>query len=430
MMKKNVILLFLLTGISLFAQKLDVQRSNEHFKNAAEFLRQNNYPKSIEELVAANNLRPNYPRYLYALARVYSSSGETAKALDLLRRLASFKIHFDIEKDSSFAHLFKLDQFTKLKNEFISNLSPVVKSEIVFSLKEKDLLTEGIAYNPVTGRFYISSVHKGKIIEVNSSGGWRDFVKERDHGLWANFGLTVDVRRQILWACSGAVEQTRHVDTSDIGKSGLIAYNLKNGKLIRKFLITDTKTGHLLGDLTLNSNGDVYTTDSKAKIIYKLARGKNKIEEFYKSKDFVSLQGLAFSGDGKFLYVADYSSGLHRINLKTKEKIVLSYPNDLMVLGIDGLYLYKNSLIAIQNGANPHRVLKLDLNDKGTGISAWKILESNNPLFDEPTLGLIRGNDFYFIANSQWENFDEKGEVKFADRLKDPVILKLSLEQN
>lgn len=425
---KLILVSILLTASPMFAQQLNVQKSNEHFKNAVEFFKEKNYSKSIEELTAANELRPNYPRYLYSLASIYSKAGEGSKAMEVLNKIASFKIYFDIEKDSEFVSLFKTNEFIDLKNKFNSNLTPVIKSKHAFSLNEKNLLTEGIAYNPVTERFYISSVHKGKIIEVNSRGVWRDFVKEGEFGLWGNFGLKVDVKRQILWVCSGAVQQTRGIKAAEIGKAGLIAYNLRNGKLIKKYLLKNTGEEHLFGDLTLSSGGDVFVTDSKAKIIYKLSRGKNKIEEFITSTDFISLQGLALSPDDKFLFVADYSSGLHRINLKTKEKIVLSCPEDLTVLGIDGLYFYKNSLIAIQNGVSPRRVLKLSLDKNNTGIISWKILESNNPLFDEPTLGVISGSYLFFIANSQWENFNEKGEISFPEKLKKPTILKLPLE--
>ena len=425
---KLILVSILFTASPIFAQQLNVQKSNEHFKNAVEFFKEKNYSKSIEELTAANELRPNYPRYLYSLASIYSTAGEGSKALKVLNKIASFKIYFDIEKDSDFVSLFKTNEFIDLKNKFNSNLTPVIKSKHAFSLNEKDLLTEGIAYNPVTERFYISSVHKGKIIEVNSRGVWRDFVKEGEFGLWGNFGLKVDVKRQILWVCSGAVQQTRGIKAAEIGKAGLIAYNLRNGKLIKKYLLKNAGEEHLFGDLTLSPGGDIFVTDSKAKIIYKLSRGKNKIEEFITSTDFISLQGLALSPDDKFLFVADYSSGLHRINLKTKEKIVLFYPEDLTVLGIDGLYFYENNLIAIQNGVSPHRVLKLSLDKNNTGIISWKILESNNPLFDEPTLGVISGSYLFFIANSQWENFNEKGEISFPEKLKKPTILKLPLE--
>ena len=425
---KKIFYLIIALPVFIFSQQLDVQKSNEHYKIAVDLFNRKEYSKSIEELLAANQFRPNYPRYLYSLASVYSAAGEKEKAMIVLNKIASFKIFFDLEKDSDFVNLFKTDEFKTLTGRLADNLKPVVKSKPVFSLHEKDLLTEGVAYNPATERFYVSSVHKRKIIEVNSRGASRDFIKEGESGLWGNFGLKVDVPRQILWVCTSGIEQTRNIKNSEIGKAGLLAYNLKNGSLIRKITLNSTKEDHLMGDLTISSDGDVYTTDSKTNVIYKLGRNKNKFEEILRSKDFISLQGIALSGDEKFLFVSDYSSGVHRFNLKTKEKVVLPYPQDLVVLGIDGLYFYENSLIAIQNGINPHRLIRLELNENFSGIESWRILESNNPLFNEPTLGVISGNKFFFIANSQWESFSPKGEINSPEKLQSPLILLLHLD--
>ncbi len=42
---------------------------------------------------------------------------------------------------------------------------------------------------------------------------------------------------------------------------------------------------------------------------------------------------------------------------------------------------------------------------------------------DEPTLGVIQGDDFYFVANSHWNRFDR--ENKLPEGLAGPIILKL-----
>ena len=94
--------------------------------------------------------------------------------------------------------------------------------------------------------------------------------------------------------------------------------------------------------------------------------------------------------------------------------------------GIDGLYRHGNELIAIQNGARPHRVVALQLSENGVAISGSRLLASNLEQFDEPTLGVIRGGDFYFVANSHWNRFDR--ENKLPDGLSGPIILRLSLD--
>ena len=80
--------------------------------------------------------------------------------------------------------------------------------------------------------------------------------------------------------------------------------------------------------------------------------------------------------------------------------------------------------MGIQNGVNPHRVVRLRL-DAGYGrIEGVSVLERKNPSFDEPTLGVVVGDELYYVANSQYGSFDEKGQP-LADRLVDTVVLRL-----
>ena len=88
-----------------------------------------------------------------------------------------------------------------------------------------------------------------------------------------------------------------------------------------------------------------------------------------------------------------------------------------------GLYLHKNSLIAIQNGVQPNRVLKIDISADSTKIERVDILESNHGIFPGPTLGVVVENDFYYIGNSMIGPYLENPKVE----LKPAVILKLPL---
>jgi hypothetical protein len=105
----------------------------------------------------------------------------------------------------------------------------------------------------------------------------------------------------------------------------------------------------------------------------------------------------------------------------------LRHPGRQTLLGIDGLYRYGNSLIAIQNGVRPQRVLRLGLNGSGEKIETIEILESSLPIFDDPTLGVIVGDALYFIANSHWPQFNAEGNLPPAERLTPPTVLRVAL---
>jgi hypothetical protein len=75
--------------------------------------------------------------------------------------------------------------------------------------------------------------------------------------------------------------------------------------------------------------------------------------------------------------------------------------------GVDGLYWHKGSLIAIQNGIGSPRVAAFRLSKDGLRVTQTMVLENRSALTILPTTGAIKGNDFYFIVNSQIDNMND-----------------------
>ena len=154
----------------------------------------------------------------------------------------------------------------------------------------------------------------------------------------------------------------------EAGRSGLFRFDLATAKLTGKFLISPDSLPHLLGDLTIARNGDVYATDSRAPIVWRLRAGRDSLERFVESPLLLNAQGLAFTPDEKALYLADYSRGMLKIDLSSRRVTLLPCRERVLSLGIDGLYLDRGKLIGIQNGVEPHRVLRLTLDAKGDSL--------------------------------------------------------------
>ena len=74
--------------------------------------------------------------------------------------------------------------------------------------------------------------------------------------------------------------------------------------------------------------------------------------------------------------------------------------------GVDGLYWYRGSLIAVQNGIGTPRIAAHKLTADGNSVAKLTILEYRTKLTVLPTTGAIRGSDFYFISNSQIDNLN------------------------
>jgi hypothetical protein len=217
----------------------------------------------------------------------------------------------------------------------------------------------------------------------------------------------------------------KNFDPKEDGKGALLRYDLESGRLLKRYSFDNNWTQHLFGDLAIDKKGNVYISDTKGNAVYRLSYNNDQIDEIIKPGKFVSLQGLDLDDNDKNLYLADYSLGLYKYNFETGNLIYIQPPDNFTSLGIDGLYFYKNSFIGIQNGISPQRVVRIYLNDKKNRIVKWETLEENNPLFDDITLGLINGDDFYFIANGQWDSFNKDGTIFPSNKLKEPTVLHL-----
>ncbi|HEY8559476.1 MAG TPA: hypothetical protein VIL74_03660 [Pyrinomonadaceae bacterium] len=426
--KKYILAAFFLLALAHFsdAQTAAEMRESAKFEQLAHDLyKAKNYAEFLENIKRAADLRPAHARLLYNLAAAYALNGKTNEALTILERLAAMDLFFAVEKDDDFKSLLDLPRFKAARNEFALNQKAVNKSVRAFAIPQKDLIAEGIAYDPESKRFFVSSVRRHKIVAIDANGNFSDFSADAD-GLWSVSGMRVDEKRRVLWATSSAFAQMLDSKKTDDGQAGVFKYDLRTGKLLKKYLLSSADGKHALGDLIIAKNGDVYASDSRAPIIYRIDAKRDEFETFLTSDDFASLQGLAFTPDEKILFAADYSKGVFRIDMKDKKITQLAVDDRTNPIGTDGLYFHDGDLIAIQNGFRPHRVARFYLNKDKTAIRKSETIEANHADFNEPTLGVKVGEDFYFVANSQYEFVDKDG-VLATDKLKAPVILRLKL---
>ncbi len=418
-------LLIALFLTAVFAQDAVVKDIRYYTQQALQAYRAKDYAAYLENMKRAQSLRPEHPTIMYNMAGAYALNGKSVEALATLGRVAQMGLIYPTD-DEDFASIKSSEEFKEIVKKFEANNAPVTHSTQALTLDEKGLVTEGVAYDPVTVTFYVSSVHRRKIVSLNSKGEARDFSNPQD-GLWGVLGMRVDAKRRVLWVASAALPQMMNFSESDKNRTGVFKYDLKTGKLLKKYLLPDTTKGHVFGDLVVHPSGDVYVTDSTTPGVYVISQQKDAMEVYAGAESFVSPQGLDFSADGKKLFMSDYLLGLFVFDVKSRKFIHLEHPENVSLYGLDGIYFYKGSLLAVQNGTNPQRVVRLFLNPSMTRVERLEVIESNNPACDEPTLGVISKDIFYFIANSQWSTVNEKGELAAAEKLHKPVILKTKL---
>jgi hypothetical protein len=418
LLNKIKFLFVLLLCVELFAQQPQTKTASEYYELAKKAYQQKDYQSYESNLIETINAGSKHPVIYYNLAGAEALLGKKDLSVKWLNHIADFGISMPVAEDKDFESIRNSAEFSAVIKRFQDNLKPTDHSTIGFTIPQNDFLVEGVAYDPETKTFYFGSILKKKIIAIDSAGKVSDVSSPSD-SLLRVLGMSVDVKRRILWASAATMKEMGDAET----KAAIFKYDLNTRNLISRFDLPQAETGNVLGDVIVNSQGDAYTTDSITPAVYVIPHDGKKLELFVGPELFRSPQGLCFSPDEKILFVADYTRGIYGFDVKTKASFKLQPPDSATIVGVDGLYFHKNSLIATQNGVNPNRVIRIYLNDGLDKIQQVKVLESNHKLFDEITLGTIANENLYYVGNSQFGKYLENPKAE----LHPPLILKLPL---
>lgn len=307
------------------------------------------------------------------------------------------------------------------------------RSRVAFRIEENELIPEGIAYDPRTRSFYVGSTYKRKVVSVDEKGAARDFTGEAQDGLLGALGMKVDAGRRLLWVVSsnaGGGMPGRGLGRDCLGCSAVLKYDLRTGRLIKKYDLGNKPNVHFLNDLTLNSRGDAFITDTVTGDIYLISRSKDELELFTSLGEKAYPNGLDLSGDERHLFVAA-AGGIRAVDLRDRTSRALKLPEGVSPVVIDGLYFYKGSLVAVQPFADGRKVVRYYLDRGANAVTKVKVIEPEHSLLQQPTTGVIVGKDFYYIANTQLQYFRSIYKPDGAydkGRLQSVIILKVRLQ--
>jgi len=408
------------------AQSDPVVESRAHYRAAVQAYEARDLPAYLEHAREAQALRPAHGGVTYALASAFALTGDTAGALATLRHFAVLGYAADLAADSDFVRLRGSDAYAELTRRLQRNGEPVVASRAAFELPERELLIEGIAHDARDGVFYVGSVRQAKLFRVARDGAVSEFAAG-EAGRWAPLGLRVDRKRGALWVATAALPQTAGYTPSDSGRSAILRYDLRSGRLTARYDAPADGAPHVIGDLIVTRGGEVYATDSRAPVLYRVPARGDTLERLVESPLLLSAQGLALTPDERSLYVADYARGILRVDLRGRGVSPVDAADSVLALGIDGLYFHRGSLVGIQNGVAPHRVVRFTLSPAGDRLLRAEVLERAHPRHHEPTLGALVDGELYYVANSQWDRFGEDGRIANPESLEPTAVLRLRL---
>lgn len=412
------LLLPLVLLVSTLGLADEVAQSRALYKTAIDAYKQKDFATFLTNIKEASDLRPQQTELLYTLACGYALNGRADDALATLDRVADIGMSYDVAKDDDLTSLRGDTRFTALVARLAKNGESFGSIETAFTIPEKGLIAEGMAWDSKTKQFFVSSARQRKIYAIRDRRA-RVFASELPCGI---FGMAIDAQRRILWAACSGVEETGGLSPEMKDRARVLAVDLATGR-VKQTIAPRDDAPHLFGDLALAPNGDVYVTDSRVPNIYLVRNGR--LETVVRNGPFASLQGVAVAGKSMLL-VADYSRGIVAVDIRTGDSRVLTTPPDITLLGIDGIYLHGGSLIAVQNGTNPKRILRIGVSRDLTRVEKVEVLAAAHASMNDPTLGVLAGDAFYFNGNSGWELFGT-GKPVDPEKLEEANVLRIRL---
>jgi len=401
------------------------------YHGALEAYEKKDYPAYYARISQLHQMLPTDSETTFRHAAAASLTGRKAEAEALLRRLAAQQASFELAGNPDFAAVRESKAYKSAVAAMEALKRPVGTETVAFRLAQKDFIPEAVAWDAGTKSFLVSSVRHRKVVRIAKDGTARELVPEGSHGLWSALGIAVDSPRRTLYVCGSAHPQTLGVKKEDVGKAALFAFHADSGKLLGRWPLGGGGKEHACDSVAVSSQGVVYVSDSSTGEVSRLRRGAGSLgkalETFLPAGTLYSAQSLVFAPGEKTLFIADYVRGVFRVDLATRKAVLLPKPDDVDLNGLDGMAYYGGTLLAVQNGLEPARVLRLRLSPAQDRIEKVETLARGLAVHDDPTLATVVDGVLYYVANSHWNKFGEDGELKDPGSLSGPVVLRVGL---
>ena len=399
-MRRWVAALFLIPFASAFAQQ-DVENAR----------------RTVAAIEGTLKERPDDPALLFYLSRFQAEAGNPAASVAALEKVLALGDGFLPARSLGFEKVWDDPKFQAVRTALEAKLPRLDFAPTAIELEERDLLPEGIAYDPRSQSFFIGSIAKRKIVRV----AWGNIVSDFAAGaLDSVLGLAVDAPRRRLYAISTTA-------LTDAGRkrrrNAVIAFDVDSGRLLR---YVDVPEAMQLNDVTVAIGGRVFASDSASGAIFEIP-GEGAPRMLVPANRIRGSNGLAASPDGKRLYVA-HSTGLAVVDLSTGALTRVANATRENIAAIDGLYAWQGQLIGVENTTTPGRVVLITLSGDGATVTKVQtLLSHHHNALDEPTTGVVTERGFFLLAATGVAHYNGQGTIDRPESLPKPTVVRIPL---
>ena len=355
----------------------------------------------------------------YYLGLFRARAGNRDGALDALDRVLTSGKGF-LPPIDLFDALKDDRRFAVLRARFEKRLPVKTDGRVAYTLPDRKLLPEGIAYDPVARSLYVGSIARTAIYRVERAGTLRKLSSTGDE-LDAVLGLAIDAKTRTLYAVSTSALTERGRASP---RNRILVYDLKRSRLRQTIDVPDARQ---LNDVAVGPDGTLLVTDSAGGGVWRVDPSRASATALVPLGSANGANGIAIAPGGDVAYVGAARRPL-RVDVATGTVTPLQPPGGENAAGIDGLYWHDGALIGIQNVTTPARVIRIALTGDGRSITSIDTLQSHHQAaFVEPTTAAIAPDGLYVLARTHVTQFNDQGTIDRPQTLTRPQILRIPL---
>lgn len=285
---------------------------------------------------------------------------------------------------------------------------PVSIPEILSA--DSSFFAEGLDIDPRDGTLYVTSIHHRNVFRRAADGTLVAVIPPGREDIGAVFGVRVDTLRDWLWlTTAGSVHMRDAADSASV-RAALVALRLHDGAAVASYVMGDGSGSP--GDLALTPAGEVLVSDGIKGTLYRLRSVGGALEPVA-ATGLRSPQGIAVHPSGLEAWVADWSRGFFHWDLRDDVLVPVQTADGENLRGVDGLTRAADGrLLGVLNAAARPVVVSVTLSPDGLQIVDAEPLEYLPEGPGEPTVGVVSGAQFVFVASSAWRAWTEAGVRK------------------